>query len=255
MQFLIGLFLGFAAPLQDFSGPSAGPDGLAGSGLFGFDWGEVIATVLGLVGTATAGWWAWRKTQAQSKDAQQLRFYEQLMTECNQLRQQNAEFRGELATMRAEQESIKERLRFYESNTVALQARALFEAAMDHDPRPQWLHHVGMNRWYINDAYADRFKIQRQSFWTPVHILARYTPADLLVYINRDLEVIAAGVPLEFSEPVKDRVMDPTCETWVTWLVRKAPIVVGEDRYVIGTMLQELAHNDTSLIEQGGENV
>ena len=217
----------------------AGPDGQPHTGLFGYDWGEVIAAVVGTGVTAWGGWWAYRKSQLATHDTQQFKFYEQMLAECNALRAECTTLRLELGKCQRELDDLRSKLEFFEDNKLASQARAMMALVANDLDNPMWIHVIGDNKWYLNDAYCAMFSVERKNFWTPVNLFARFRPEEVLEYIAHDLHVVEAGVPLTFEENVRTRIMDPNCEDFCKLWFRKSPITIGETKYVLGSLVEK----------------
>lgn len=222
----------------------AGRDGNPSSGLFGFDWGEIITAILALVGTATAGFWAWKKTQVDSTEKQKTAFYDMLLVECQRLRELTMQLQTKVGELQNEVVDCKERLIFYEENHLASEARRMLEHVVNANASPQWIHAVGQNKWYLNNAYCKLFSVTRSTFWHPVNIFARYDNETVLAFVNHDLQVVSAGMAIEFRERCPVRITDPNCTEMIEGVFVKTPFKINENAYVVGELKEILSGLD-----------
>lgn len=197
---------------------------------------EVLVAAVTTIGGGAAAFWGWLKSRDASADTQRAKFYDTLLSEVQDLRNECRELRNQIDTLETNCETFKSRLEFYEENTLAVQARQMLSHVMNNQRHPAWIHHVGENKWYLNDAYCEQFGVIRPSFWTPVNIFARYSPDDALQFIRNDLAALESGVACTFKERVHLRIMDPDCTDIIEATFIKAPLAIGDSRYVIGEM-------------------
>jgi len=108
-------------------------------------------------------------------------------------------------------------------------------------PYPAFLHEVGKNDWYLNDAYSDAFSVNRREFWTPINILRRYPVAISANYVANDMQVIESRVAEIFSERVTDRILFPESPSNPVKErdVLKIPMIVEGKSYIFGACLND----------------
>jgi PAS domain-containing protein len=219
----------------------------------------VVGTIVTIASPLIAAWWAARskKAQKEAEDraerqtaerlviaahyereaTQQREFYTALMDEVKALRLENLELKNEIRKCQSEIEKLEQKLEYYERNPANSYARQLFAGIMNALKHPAWVHDIANSRWYLNDAYCKQFRVERNDFWTPINLFGRYKPEDIASYADNDLQVIHSNAPIEFTERVRASVMDPHCEEFVTGRFRKSPVVIGEQPFVFGKLL------------------
>lgn len=221
----------------------AGPDGRPGSGLFGFDWSEVIATVLTMIGTGIAGWWALKAKRTISAEEQKVQFYEIILKEHASLRVVCDNLQTKLIMLQTEVEKLRKDLLFYEENHLASNSRAMIKHILNSSEIPEWIHDLGTNKWYINTAYATYFNVHRQDFWTPINILARYPDIETLEHLANDLSTVAAGTEINFEETLNKDIMNPKCKYKMRGVFKKSPFRISDNNYIYGKLLEILEDN------------
>lgn len=205
---------------------------------------EVITAIVSLIGGGVAAWWGYMKSRATSADKQRDQFYQTILEDSKLLRSECLDLRKMIGELQNEVQVLRNKLIFYEENHLASEARQMLSFVMNEDDRPAWIHAVGENKWYLNDAYCREFNVIRRSFWTPVNIFARYDDEDSLRYTHNDIQVIEAGTTLEFFERVRTRITDPDCQDLAYGVFRKSPLIIGENKYVVGHLVGELTADD-----------
>lgn len=228
----------------------------------------VVGTIVTIASPLIAAWWAARSKRMQhsaeekatresaereaiakhyEREAkQQQEFYTTLMDEVRALRQENLELKVEIRKCQDEIEKLEQKLEYYERNPANSYARQLFAGVMNAMKEPAWVHDIANSRWYLNDAYCRQFGVERSEFWSAVNLFGRYSPEDIAACAENDLHVIKTNTPVEFTERVRCSVMDPSCEEYVTCKFRKAPVVIGEQPFVLGQLLS-IKDNDADL--------
>jgi len=225
----------------------------------------VVGVIVTVASPIIAAWWAARSKRLQ-KDAedkatresaereaiakhyereatQQREFYTTLMDEVKALRAENLELKNEIRKCQDEIEKLEQKLEYYERNPANSYARQLFAGVMNAIKDPSWVHDIANSRWYLNDAYCRQFDVERSEFWSSVNLFGRYNPEDIAAYVENDLRVIKTNTPVEFSERVRRSVMDPTCDKHLVGRFRKAPVVIGEQPFVLGQLLNIEEHD------------
>jgi len=248
------------------------PPSFGGSGMP--MWLQVMLWVVGilvpLIGSAVAGYWVWQGRREELKtelDAKQVeretnrdtlefahkdKFYQTMMARLESVDKRNDELYAEVVKLRQEVAVLSEKLEYYEENPATHMARDILAAiANSKFTNAMWLHDVTSNKWYINDAYAVMFDIKRKDFWTPVNIYAMF-PKDVVVeYVQNDLSVIEAKVPITYTERVRTKIMDPHCETYVDMVVCKTPLEVRGLAMICGELIskKQVSPEDVKLVE------
>lgn len=173
---------------------------------------------------------------------QQVKFYDTLMQEVQALRSENVELKNEIRACKAEVKKLEERLEYYERNPANAYARQLFAAVMDAFDRPVWLHDLANNNWYLNWAYCQQFGVtSRKDFWEPINLFGLYHTEDIAGYAENDMRVVKTNTSLEFTERVRKHIMNPECEDYINGRFRKSPVVIGEQPFVMGELLEVLS--------------
>ena len=173
----------------------------------------------------------------QAEREQQQQFYQTILKEIDFLRGQNRELQGQVLELENKVAHLQESLDYYEGNPAAAMARELFSNTMNSLTVPAWVHDIGNNKWYLNDAYCECFSVVRKTFWTPVNIFGMYDKDEAIKYVDNDLKVVQSGMPIEFTEKTRCRVTDPKCEEYTTGRYRKIPISVGDQPFIFGMKL------------------
>ena len=214
---------------------------------------EIILAIVATVGAGSSGFFAWlsRRSQANQKsqacsDAarqeQQVQFYASVISECKSLRESNQQLQSQITSLQNEVHKLREQLEFYEENHLALEAREMLESIFNEfHHEPAWIHDLGNNKWYLNDAYCRLFSVNRKTFWTPVNIFGRYDAEDAVKYSTNDMKVIEAGTTVEFTERIRKRVMDPKCDEFFEGRFQKTPFFISGRPYVVGRMICDTA--------------
>jgi len=202
-----------------------------------FHWSEIVLAAVSALTAAFGGWWAMLGKKQQTSAKQQVEFYAQVISEVQQLRAQNLELQLQVSKLQEEVHLLRNKIYDYEVNPAYIQSKQLLRAVLNSFRNPTWIHDLSNNKWYLNDAYCARFHVQREDFWTPVNILGRYSSEEALAYAENDIAVIKTGVPIEFSEKARVRILDPKCQEFIHGQFRKTPIVISDHPYVLGEML------------------
>lgn len=234
--------------------------------------GSVIS---GLAVSGVGAWWAWKtkrdadkaKLEAEAhareeerikdfyerREAQQdtfhrdvlerLKFAETQKTEMMAQHTEAAKMIGDLQTkiisLEKEIHELRQELEYYKSNAALMVPREILEEVFDKGLiTPSWLHAVGQSKWYLNETYCEEFSIESRSFWRPINIFGRFSATDATRYVENDLQVIRTNVPTEFTERVRRRIMDPDCNEFVLARIRKVPIVIQDQPYIFGKILE-----------------
>jgi uncharacterized membrane-anchored protein YhcB (DUF1043 family) len=160
-----------------------------------------------------------------------IRDYEAVRNRCYELEQMVRNHESKIKELQGE-------LAFFKNNALAIEARNILEEVMLCFEDAAWIHDIGANKWYLNEHYCNRFGIKRDNFWTPINILAHYDEQDALAYLVHDQQVLAAGIPFEFEEKTRVKILDPNCEDYITCRYRKVPFKIGKNNYVFGKLLE-----------------
>lgn len=246
MNFIYNLIAQFGA------GPK-GPDGVPTGGLFGFDWGEVIAAVVTLVTSAFGGWWLYRSKRTASDEEQRSKFSEMLLTEYDKLRDLYLSLQVELTKVHNEVYILRNKLEFYEENRLASDAREILVQVINSNENPKWIHSLGTNQWYLNDAYCKTFGVTRSNFWLPVNVLARFNEEDTVRYLQNDLSTVAANTSLCFEEKARKQIMNPKCTEYYILTVKKTPFKINDYSYIIGEVVEIKDENSADKNLEGEE--
>jgi len=220
-----------------------GSDGQSGSILFGLNWNEVIASVLGLLGAGVTAWWAFKTKKTISVEEQQKSFYADIIKEYAALRELYNSLQSKMVMLQAEIHQLRKDLSFYEENHLASNSRAMIKNILNSSPLPEWINDIGSNRWYVNNAYSQYFNVDKQDFWTPINILARYPDTENLKHINNDLSVVAIGTVVEFEEEYNKDIMNPKSKYKMKAIVKKYPFCIGDNNYIYGKLVEVLEDN------------
>lgn len=206
---------------------------------------EVILAIIAAIIGAVGGWFGKRTELSLKKESNKHGDQENQLKFINILIDQNRELKDSFFTMRTDLEKVQitlkeveEKLKFYEENSLAVDARELLALLMDDNPNPMWIHSVGSeSRWYVNAAYCEVFNVRRPSFWTPINILARYPVEATLQYIKHDLDVVRSNSTQIFEEIASKDIQNPNCLEKLTLKVKKTPVCIHEHTYVVGEVL------------------
>lgn len=217
-----------------------GSDGSPMSGLFGLDWGEIIASLLALAGTGIAGWWAWKSKRVDTDETRKSQFHDMLLEECGRLRNLTMSLQMEVTKLQADMEILRGKLKFYEENALASHSREMLAKALDSCQKPIYIHSPETNQWYLNDEFCEAFQVDRPSFWTPVNIYARYATEDVMRYHADDISVITLNTSEVFVEKWNASALDPNSENKSFWSVRKSPFVINETPYIVAEFLNKI---------------
>ena len=138
--------------------------------------------------------------------------------------------------LETEVNKLKLELARYQLSQTDKDAKQILEKIIQSLPWPSWLHEVGKNRWYLNNAYNESFNIPSHSFWDHVNILATYPSQIAAHYVQNDMKVIEAGIPMYFEEPISRKVMEPISKLNPSkqWDITKTPIKLQGSVYVWG---------------------
>jgi len=221
----------------------AGPDGKPSSGVFGFDWGEVLVAALTLIGTGIAGWWAYKSKQSVTIENQKTEFYNTILSEYSDLRKLYNDLQSKLSVLQNQIENLRDDLAFYEENHLATNSREMLSLILNSSDKPKWIHDIGQNKWYINDAYCKYYNISRKDFWTPLNILSRYKDLYSAQYIANDLSTIAIGTHVDFEEEANRDILNPHSKYRMRGVVRKHPFEINENNYIYGQLLEIIEDN------------
>lgn len=206
---------------------------------------EVILAIIAAIVGAVGGWFGKRTELKLKKEDNKPAELENQLKFINLLIDQNKELKDSFYSMRSDLEKVQETLReveeklkFYEENSLAIDAREILAMLMNNNPNPMWIHSVGAeSKWYVNDSYCELFAVRRPSFWTPVNILARY-PVDItLEYVKNDLDVVRSNSAQIFEEVASREILNPKCLEKIKLTVKKTPVCIHEHTYVVGEVL------------------
>lgn len=214
---------------------------------------SVLVAVASAVAGAVASYYGWKAKKMTSEGDQRTRFYEAVMHECDALRHTSTELQKQVIELKAQVEILEEELEFYRQNILPTDTRVILAFVMNTQTHPMWIHHVGENKWYLNDEYCRQFNVIRRDFWTPVNLFAHYDSADILDYTRNDIRVIDANASCQFVESARTRIMDPNCTDVKFGLFRKSPLQIGDNSFILGELLSDLEYDqkDVSLGQLG----
>jgi hypothetical protein len=202
---------------------------------------EIAVALIAIVGNIIVGFFVWMTRSGASRDRQLTNFYNQLLVECQSLRTCNMELQNKLASVSVRMNDLQAQLQFYEDNTLLTESRDMlaniFEKFVD---AAAWIHDVSSNKWYLNEKYCVTFHVKRVSFWTPVNILGQYDAADVIDYMKNDLAVIETGTMMECVERVRVRIMDPHCDDYMHYKIRKTPFFINNRPYIVGSVVAQV---------------
>ena len=148
-----------------------------------------------------------------------------------------AEATGRLLQHSAEVADLRAKLEAHRITTVPANGASLLEGWLDTLPWPCWVHAVSRNAWHLNKCCCREFSVPRDSFWSPINILAGW-PTDLArKWLDEDLAVIESGAPRDYDGRVPRRVLEPPGPNnpMVEIRVTKRPWKVGGNQYVLGS--------------------
>ena len=266
--------------------PVSAPMPGSGSGSIVSDW---MPTILSLIATAVAGWFARRSVilekQHEQKLANQQRAHEQkLANQTRTLELQMKKLELEASTRKEEDQqrrdwingvledsrtnrekvltceheirlltgqvaSLKAELTFYRQNAVALDAQDVLQHVMEFFEAPAWLHAVGELKWYVNDHFCDYFNVQRRNFWSAINLITLSDEATGSQIIAQDLEIVDSGSMIETVEERCKYLGDPNNDTRVRVKLRKTPVRIGEKNYVLGQVLHYPPETNGQIIQ------
>lgn len=148
---------------------------------------------------------------------------------------------SEIRNLTVEVESLREAVEQAETTSIHPDAEELLEMVMNAMPYPAWLHEVGKSNWFLNDAYADVFKVNRANFWTPINILRRYPSEMSARYVANDMHVVELRKGHLFREMVNSYVLYPESPSNPSseWEVLKIPMLVSGNQYVFGAWVTD----------------
>ncbi|MBF84030.1 MAG: hypothetical protein CL489_06080 [Acidobacteria bacterium] len=224
----------------------------------------LIASLLGsgATGGAIAAYFKFRTNQQAVKYEQQEVLFKQIMENANRatarvdillnelakrdeaITERNTkigQLQNEVHALSEKVDRLRKQIKQMESNRIAYDTMHVVEGMMDTFPFPAWLHSVGENKWYVNDAYCKAFGIHRDTFWQGVNILAMY-PAEIAAkYVQHDMKVVESNMGSLFTEQVSKNVMQHDPQSEFECDIYKMPIVAGGKRYIFG--LAKLGHD------------
>ena len=203
----------------------------------------IVTGILTCIGTIAAAWIALRGKLAQTSANSQDALFTQLIAETASLRDVISErdktiieLQAEITKLRNEVGELRTEIEKYESTRMPGDAPHILEQIMNIMPYPAWLHEVGANKWYLNDAYSERFRVNRKDFWTPVNIW-RFDPSEAAAeYVAADMAVIESNIARYSVEHVSDAIMEAVSNDNPPreWDIVKVPIRAGGRNYVFG---------------------
>lgn len=204
----------------------------------------VVAIIAAIIG-ALGGWFGKRtelklkkEDNKPSEREHQLKFINILMDQNKELKDSFYSMRSDLEKVQAALKEVEEKLRFYEKNSLAIDAREILAMLMNDNPNAMWIHSVGAeSKWYVNDAYCELLGVNRPSFWTPVNILARYPVDTTLEYVKNDLAVVKTNSTQIFQETASRDILNPKSLEKLLLKVKKTPVCIHEHTYVVGEVL------------------
>ena len=235
--------------------------------LAGFSLGDLIASGLALISTVVAGYFAVRSKKIENKAVleskeqekqydiklrelelshtvrekereQQITFYNKIMEDYNSVRLLANKLQDMVEDLSKEVGELKEKLKFYEENSLGREAREIIVKIMDSFNMPAWIHEIDSHQWYLNDEYCKRFNIKRKSFWTPINIFGHLNETEALEKLGQDLEVYKSGASIEF---ISKRIIHnylPGHEKELECRTLKTPFTVGGRAYIFGRVLE-----------------
>jgi len=225
----------------------AGRDGNWWTGLFGVNWVEILQILAAGIGTFFTGKWArdqfFAKKESDDKtsaDQLQLQYLKNIQDEYRDLRVQHNSLQKLVLELQHEVSVLRSELAFYKDNKLASQAREMIKLLLNDREHPNWIHDLGTNKCYVNDAYCDFFSVSRQDFWSPINILARFSDTTVGEMLTRELTVISAGIPLLFEEVFNRDIMNPESPYKVRVQVRRSPFKISDNNYVFGEIVKIL---------------
>lgn len=173
--------------------------------------------------------------------SQQLETFKTLSLQVDTLIQENTKLQAQVSELQKEVHELRQQVEYYEENPAATFAREILKAFMDNAIQtPAWIHDVRNNKWYLNDAYCETFNVNRKHFWDPVNILGLYNLEDAQKYMQHDMQVIDTNTSIDFTERVREDIMNPKCTKFITAKFRKVPYIHDETPYVFGKLLEVL---------------
>ena len=220
------------------------------------DWTPVFAGIVSAIGGAVVAWFGMRAKTRAAELTQEERFVRQLIAETEKLRlcvtdrdATIAELQHEVRELSDQVARLRKDIEHYESTKAPGDSPQLLESIVNSLPYPAWIHEVGANNWYVNEAYADAFHVRRSDFWTPINVLRFYPASRAASYVAHDMAVVEANVGKLFEEKIPRRVMEPASpeNEEELWDVVKIPIRAGGRNYVFGAC-QRTGLAPTSLI-------
>ncbi len=149
---------------------------------------------------------------------------------------QISQLQKQVTDLQKEIHILRDKVDQYESTRVPADSSQLLEQLINTIHIPAWIHEVGANNWFINDAYCERFHVTRRDFWTPINVLRFYPAERAARYVGEDMAVIESGVHRCFEQEIPDKIMEPESEEnqTRTFRVCKFPAKGGPREYLIG---------------------
>lgn len=212
----------------------------------------VLTAILSAAGTSFAAWLKFRGNQSTSAvdvTQQLLEGMTKLQDTITARDRQITDLQKELKALHDEVKSLKKQIEHYESSNVPTDSAQLLEALLNEFPCPMWIHEVGANQWFLNNAYCQRLSVSRQTFWDPINVYRFYSPQIASKFVTHDMKVVESGATQAFREAFPSRIMQPIGPTnpATEWNVVKIPVTAGGKAYVIGICSNHSCHS--SLID------
>lgn len=252
----------FAQQVVPVSAPAVG----------GYSFTDWVPIVLSLIATAVAGWYGTRSRQQEKRHEKQLlnqtRAHElqveelkikaaQSVTEDQQRREW---INGVLEDSRKNRESVllcedkirgledqvsklTSELKFYRENSLAFDAQHVLRDVMEFFEAPAWLHAVGDQKWYVNDHFCDFFGVTRRNFWAAINLITLSDDTTGSQIVSQDLNVVSSGSTIDVVEQRCKNLADPADESKVNVRMRKAPITIGDKKYVVAQIIEVIDPN------------
>lgn len=227
-----------------------GRDGNPWSGIFGFNWIEIVGALVAALTGILGSFLAYYKVFIQNRNKhvtaaidQKNKFYDTLVTEYNSLRTLYNEQQASILILQNEILVLKQELKFYTENRLASESREILKQIMDADTRPFWIHDLGNNKWYTNRAFSNLFSIRKGDFWAPLNPFARYKDLETATYLLNELNIVATNTTVTTEEIYNTDILNPNSAYKMRVLVEKTPIKVGDNNYVAAKIIEILEEN------------